>query len=52
MSFCCSIIIVEDVIKSKEFYVNILGMEVEEDFGEFNYGLKNGLSIYQKKIFF
>lgn len=51
MSFLSSIIVVEDVIRSRDLYENIMGMKVTEDHGIYNIGFEGGLSLYQKELF-
>ena len=46
-----SIIVVDDVIKTKEFYEEIIGCSVTSDFGEFNVTFDGGLSFYKKEFF-
>lgn len=51
MEFLSSIIIVEDVIRSRHLYEKIMGMKVIEDHGIYNVGFECGLSLYQKELF-
>lgn len=51
MSFLSSIIVVEDVIRSRDLYERIMGMKVTEDHGIYNVGFEGGLSLYQKELF-
>lgn len=51
MSFLSSIIVVEDVIRSRNLYEKIMGMKVTEDHGIYNVGFEGGLSLYQKELF-
>ncbi len=46
LKFHSSVLFVEDIEKSKEFYCNILKQEIETDFGS-NVSLKGGLSLWQ-----
>lgn len=46
IKFCSSVVLVKDVLKSKEFYMNLLKQEVEADYGE-NIMFTSGLSIWQ-----
>lgn len=46
IKFCSSVILVKDVLKSKDFYMNLLKQEVEADYGE-NIMFASGLSIWQ-----
>ena len=47
INFSMPVIFVEDIKVSKNFYKNILSLEVEMDFGE-NIVFKNAFSIWQK----
>lgn len=51
MSFLASIIVVEDVLRSRQLYEKIMGMKVTEDHGIYNAGLEGGLSLYQRELF-
>ncbi len=51
MSFLSSIIVVEDVLRSRQLYEKIMGMKVTEDHGIYNVGLEGGLSLYQRELF-
>jgi len=51
MGFLSSIIVVEDVLRSRQLYEKIMGMQVMEDHGIFNVGLEGGLSLYQREFF-
>lgn len=46
MKFCQSVLFVKDIEISKDFYCNVLHMEIELDFGK-NVILKNGLTIWE-----
>ena len=46
MKFHSSVIFVNDIEKSKDFYVRLLNQEIEHDFGK-NVILKNGLSLWE-----
>lgn len=51
MSFVSSIIVVEDVARSRLLYENILHLKVSADFGIYNVGFEGGLSLYRKAFF-
>jgi len=51
MAFLSTIIVVEDVIRSRTLYENILNCKVNGDFGIYNVGFEGGLSLYKKTLF-
>jgi len=51
MSFKSTIVVVEDVRKSRQLYEEAFGLVVDSDFGEYNCGFVGGLALYQKKMF-
>ncbi len=51
MSFVSSIIVVEDIARSRMLYENILHLKVTADFGIYNIGFEGGLSLYRKAFF-
>ena len=51
MSFVSSIIVVEEIARSRELYENILHLKVNADFGIYNVGFEGGLSMYRKAFF-
>lgn len=51
MGFKSVILVVEDVIKSRKLYEEILGCKVDGDFGIYNVGFEGGLSLYKKSFF-
>ncbi len=51
MGFLSSILVVEDVLRSRQLYEKIMGMKVKEDHGIYNVGFEGGLSLYQKALF-
>ena len=51
MTFVSSIIVVEDVVRSRKLYEDILHMKVTADFGIYNVGFEGGLSLYRKAFF-
>lgn len=51
MTFVSSIIVVEDVLRSRTLYENILHLKVNGDFGIYNVGFEGGLSLYRKAFF-
>jgi hydroxymethylpyrimidine pyrophosphatase-like HAD family hydrolase len=51
MSFVSSIIIVEEIARSRVLYENILQLNVTADFGIYNVGFEGGLSMYNRAFF-
>ncbi len=51
MAFVSSIIVVEDIARSRGLYEKILGLRVTADFGIYNVGFEGGLSLYRKAFF-
>ena len=51
MSFVSSIIVVEDVVRSRYLYETILQQHVIADFGIYNVGFEGGFAMYQKALF-
>ncbi len=51
MSFYSTIVVVDDVIKSRTLYEDILQCKVNGDFGIYNVGFEGGLSLYKKTLF-
>ena len=51
MSFVSSIIVVEDIARSRVLYETILHLKVIADFGIYNVGFEGGLSLYRKAFF-
>ena len=51
MSFVSSIIVVEDIARSRMLYETILKLKVIADFGIYNMGFEGGLSLYRKAFF-
>jgi len=47
MRFVCPLIVVNDIARSRKFYEDVLGLEVEFDFGE-NVTFKNSFAIHLK----
>ena len=47
MRFVCPLIVVNDIARSRRFYEEVLGLEVEFDFGE-NVTFKNSFAIHLK----
>ena len=45
---CSTALFVRDIHKAKDFYINLLGLEVEYDFGT-NVALKGGVALWQVK---
>ena len=50
MKFVCSLIVVEDIEKSKHFYADILKQHIISDFGE-NVGFEGGFAIHKREHF-
>jgi hypothetical protein len=46
LSFVSSIIVVEDIPRSRRLYEDILHLKVTADFGIYNVGFEGGLSLY------
>ncbi len=51
MAFLSSIIVVEDVPRSRNLYEKLLHLTVSGDFGINNVGFEGGLSLYRKALF-
>ena len=51
MSFVSSIIVVEDIARSRKLYKDILQLKVTADFGVYNVGFEGGLSLYRRAFF-
>lgn len=51
VGFKSTILVVEDVKKSRKLYEDILMCEVVDDFGEYNVGFEGGLALYKKTLF-
>jgi uncharacterized glyoxalase superfamily protein PhnB len=51
MSFLSSIIVVEEIARSRKLYEGILKLKVTADFGIYNVGFEGGLSLYRKAFF-
>lgn len=51
MGFLSTIIVVEDVVRSRALYEGVLGCRVAGDFGVYNVGFEGGLSLYQNALF-
>jgi catechol 2,3-dioxygenase-like lactoylglutathione lyase family enzyme len=51
MGFVSSIIVVEDIPRSRQLYEGILHLKVTADFGIYNIGYEGGLSMYRKALF-
>ena len=50
MKYVCSLIVVEDIQRSRDFYERILKQKVKYDFGE-NVTFEGGFAIHLKKHF-
>lgn len=51
MGFKSTILVVEDVVRSRMLYEEWLGCKVDSDFGIHNVGFEGGLALYQKSLF-
>ncbi len=51
MGYLSTIIVVEDVLRSRELYEGVLGLKVTADFGIYNVGFEGGLALYRKALF-
>jgi len=51
LKFICSIIVVEDIARSRKLYENILGQKVIADFGEYNVSYEGGLAFYNRSLY-
>ncbi|WNS41105.1 VOC family protein [Paenibacillus sp. MMS20-IR301] len=51
MGFKSTILVVEDVVRSRMLYEDILGCKVEADFGIYNLGFSGGFALYAKSLF-
>jgi len=51
VGFKSTILVVEDVKKSRKLYEDILKCKVVDDFGEYNVGFEDGLALYKKTLF-
>jgi hypothetical protein len=51
MAFVSSIIVVEDIARSRKLFEDILHLKVTADFGINNIGFEGGLSLYRKALF-
>ncbi|ETT30112.1 glyoxalase [Paenibacillus sp. FSL R7-269] len=51
MGFKSTILVVEDIARSRMLYEDILKCKVEADFGLYNVGFEGGLALYRKSFF-
>ena len=51
MPFICTIVVVEDIARTRKLYENLLGQKVTSDFGAYNVGFAGGLAFYQKRLY-
>ena len=51
MSYLSTIIVVEDVLRSRELYEGVLGLKVDSDFGIYNVGFEGGLRCTGRRSF-
>jgi hypothetical protein len=51
MKFICSLIVVEDIGRSRKLYENILCQKVIADFGDNNVAFEGGFALYKKSLY-
>ena len=51
MKFIGSIIVVEDIFRSRKLYETILHQKVTGDFGEYNVAFDGGLALYKRDLY-
>lgn len=51
MKFICTIIVVEDIYRSRKLYETILHQKVTGDFGEYNVAYEGGLAFYKRDLY-
>jgi hypothetical protein len=51
MKFVCSLIVVEDIARSRKLYETLLHQKVISDFGEYNVTFEGGLAFYKKGLY-
>jgi hypothetical protein len=51
MKFICSIIVVQEIARSRKLYEHILHQKVTGDFGEYNVAFEGGLALYKKSLY-
>jgi catechol 2,3-dioxygenase-like lactoylglutathione lyase family enzyme len=51
MKFICSLIVVEDIARSRKLYETLLHQKVISDFGEYNVAFEGGLAFYKKELY-
>ena len=51
MTYLGTVLVVDDVLRSRGLYEKIMGLKVKDDFGIYNVGFEGGLALYQKKLF-
>jgi catechol 2,3-dioxygenase-like lactoylglutathione lyase family enzyme len=51
MKFICTIVVVEDIGRSRKLYEEILGQKVIAEFGDNNIAFEGGLALYKKSLY-
>ncbi len=51
MKFMCTIVVVDDVKKSRHLYEVLLKQKVITDFGEYNVAFEGGLALYKRELY-
>ncbi len=51
MGYKSIILVVEDVVRSRILYEDLLGCKVDSDFGIHNVGFEGGFALYKKSLF-
>ena len=51
MKFICTIVVVDDVKRSRHLYEEILEQKVIADFGEYNVAFEGGLALYKRDLY-
>ncbi len=51
MKFICTIVVVDDIKRSRHLYEEILKQKVIADFGEFNVAFEGGLALYKRELY-
>jgi catechol 2,3-dioxygenase-like lactoylglutathione lyase family enzyme len=51
MKYICSLIVVEDIARSRKLYEHILGQKVIADFGDNNVAFEGGLALYKRSLY-
>ncbi len=51
MKYVCTLVVVDDVLRSRKLYEEILKLKVIADFGEYNAAFEGGLALYRKALY-